>query len=451
MLKGAGRLKRMRIACALTSILFAAGGARAAGLGLGSARVEITPPIGYPMEGYEERKAVSVAVHDPLFARVLVVKSAETSAAFVSCDLIGFVSERVVKGAREQYGIEHVLISSTHTHGGPRTSLWDAYDIIGPDRTWPTPESSWYAATEEKILRAIGEAARQLEPVSLVPGLGFVYLGYNRRRVDDEGHAKMLWRNPERMPTHPLDPRIGLLVFKDARDNVRAVVVNYACHAVVLGPDNLQISADYPGVMCDYVEKQLGGKAICLFVQGAAGDINPYDATQPVSEGAFEVVQRTGLALGQKVVEAANRARMQKGGEGRIQVKHDILEFPHRWKPGRKVRLGLNTILFDHNLALLTIPGEPFVDLQIDLAAKSEIEYTFLFGYTYAGDGGWADYIPTIEAAAEGGYGAGYNTFIEVGAGEAIVDRAIINLYQMTGHDFRRMLDVLVEEVQKSH
>jgi hypothetical protein len=31
------------------------------------------------------------------------------------------------------------------------------------------------------------------------------------------------------------------------------------------------------------------------------------------------------------------------------------------------------------------------------------------------------------------------------------VDHAIINLYQMTGHDFRQMLDVLVEEVQKSH
>jgi hypothetical protein len=422
-----------------------------AGLRLGSARVEITPPLGFPMEGYESRKQGSTGVHDPLFARVVVVKSAETSIAFVACDLVGFVSDTVIKGAREKFGIQHVLILSSHTHGGPSTSIWDSYDVAGPDRTWPSPEKSWYAAAEEKLLRTIGEAARQLEPVTLVPALDFVYLGYNRRLVDDAGNTKMLWRNSERKPTHPLDPRIGLMVFRNAGGEPRAVIVNYACHAVVLGPDNLQISADYPGVMCDYVEKQLGGKAICLFAQGAAGDINPYDATMPVKDGAFEAVRKTGLAIGEKVVEAVRQSARRKGGAGKIQVTHDVLEFPHRWKPEKKVRVGMDTILFDRNLAVVTLPGEPFVDFQLDLAAKSEIEYTYLFGYTYTGDGQWADYIPTIEAASQGGYGAGYNTFIGVGAGEAMVDRAVINLYQMSGYDFRQMLDVLVEEVEKSH
>ena len=424
---------------------------QAASLRLGSARVEITPPIGFPMEGYESRKQGSTGVHDPLYARVVVVRSAETSIAFVTCDLVGFVSEPVVKGAREKFGIEHVLISSSHTHGGPKTTIWDAYDVVGPDRTWPDPENSWYAETEAKILRAIGEASQELEPVTLVPTLAFVYLGYNRRLVNDEGQVQMLWENPERRPTHPIDPRIGLLIFRGEDGDVRAVVVNYACHAVVLGPDNLQISADYPGVMCDYVEKQLGGNVTCLFVQGAAGDINPHDATQPVDKGGFEAVHKTGLAIGEKVVEAVRRAGKGKSVEGKIQVTHDVLEFPHRWKPDRKVRVGMDTILLASNLAIVTIPGEPFVDFQLDLAAKSEIEYTFLFGYTYTGDGQWADYLPTIEAAAEGGYGAGYNTFIGLGAGEALVDRAVINLYQMTGHDFRKMLDVLVEEVEKSH
>ena len=434
------------IACAL-----GAPEAKCADLRLGSARVEITPPIGYPLEGYESRKSGSTGVHDPLYARVLVVKRPETSIAFVACDLVGFVSEMIVKGAREKYGIEHVLLSSSHTHGGPQTTIWDSYEVAGPDRTWPTPQNSWYAATEGKILAAIGEASRQLEPVTMVPALGFVYLGYNRRKVDDAGNVKMLWKNSERQPTHPIDPRIGLIIFKNARGSVRGVIVNYACHAVVLGPDNLQISADYPGVMCDYVEKELGGGAMCLFVQGAAGDINPYDATQPVKDGGFEAVRKTGLAIGEKVVAAVKEASTHKGTGGHIQVKHDVMDFPRRWKPEKKIRVGMDTILFDRRLAIVTIPGEPFVDFQIDLAAKSEIEYTFLFGYTHTGDGQWADYLPTIEAASQGGYGAGYNTFIGLGAGEALVDRAIINLYQMTGHDFRKMLDVLVEEVEKSH
>jgi len=444
--------RRARSAILLAGIWLASVAAgHAAGLRLGSARVEITPPTGFPLEGYESRKQGSTSVHDPLYARVVVVKSAETSIAFVACDLVGFVSDPVVKGTREKFGIEHVLISSSHTHGGPKTTIWDSYDVVSPDRSWPTPANSWYRATEEKILQAIGDASRQLEPVTLVPTLGFVYLGYNRRFVDDEGRVKMLWESPERRPTHPLDPRIGLLIFKGARGQIRAVIVNYACHAVVLGPDNLQISADYPGVMCDYVEKQLGGHATCLFVQGAAGDINPYDATLPVDKGGFEAVQKTGLAIGKKVVEAVKKASKGKSVKGTVQARHDVLEFPHRWKRDRKVRVGMDTILFAPNLAIVTIPGELFVDFQLDLAAKSEVEYTFLFGYTYTGDGQWADYLPTIEAAAQGGYGGGYNTFIGLGAGEAIVDHAIINLYQMTGHDFRKMLDVLVEEVEKSH
>ena len=43
-------------------------------------------------------------------------------------------------------------------------------------------------------------------------------------------------------------------------------------------------------------------------------------------------------------------------------------------------------------------------------------------------------YFPTIRAAVEGGYGAaGLHSFIEVGAGEAMVDMAVIRLLTMQG------------------
>jgi hypothetical protein len=45
----------------------------------------------------------------------------------------------------------------------------------------------------------------------------------------------------------------------------------------------------------------------------------------------------------------------------------------------------------------------------------------------------WIGYVPTIRAAGEGGYGAGYNTRIEVGAGEAMIDRAIVHLFKLQG------------------
>jgi hypothetical protein len=38
----------------------------------------------------------------------------------------------------------------------------------------------------------------------------------------------------------------------------------------------------------------------------------------------------------------------------------------------------------------------------------------------------WAGYLPTIRAAVEGGYGADYNTTVEVGTGEMLVDRSVV-------------------------
>ena len=64
-----------------------------------------------------------------------------------------------------------------------------------------------------------------------------------------------------------------------------AVLVNYACHPVTFGADDLRFSADFPGVMCKVVEKALGDKPLAFFMQGAPGDINVDDAGTPVTRG----------------------------------------------------------------------------------------------------------------------------------------------------------------------
>ena len=45
----------------------------------------------------------------------------------------------------------------------------------------------------------------------------------------------------------------------------------------------------------------------------------------------------------------------------------------------------------------------------------------------------WAGYIPTIPASVQGGYGADYNTTIEVGTGERLIDRAVVKLFELRG------------------
>src|SRR5512132_1088298 len=99
----------------------------------GVARVEITPPIGFPMGGYAARSGPSTGIHDPLYATALVLKTDELTLAIISCDLLSFPSERVVSLARDRRLADHVLIAASHTHSGPLT--WE-------DKSWPRADRS---------------------------------------------------------------------------------------------------------------------------------------------------------------------------------------------------------------------------------------------------------------------------------------------------------------------
>ncbi len=388
----------------------------------GVARVAITPPAGYVMGGYTAREGPSTGIHDELNATVLLLKANGVRVAIVSCDLRSFPSLRVVTEARARGLADQVLIASTHTHSGPMT--WE-------DQRWPSPGSSWFATTEDKILRAIGEAAASLFPARIAAGTGEIYLGHNRRLVSRRGGVTMLWRNAEKRPTGPLDPTVGVIRVDDEAGKVRAVLVNYACHAVILGPDNREISADYPGAMVRAIEREFPG-SLALFIQGGAGDINPYLDKQPVAQDGFGEAEKMGKALAGEAVRVARRLS-PSALNGRMLMSSEVLTFADRQKAGTKVHAGVTTLLIDERIAICTMPGEPFVDHQIALRDKSEVARTFLFGYTYSEGGEWVGYIPTIRAAVEGGYGAGSNTRIEIGAGEAMVDRAIASLYRLAG------------------
>jgi hypothetical protein len=389
----------------------------------GVARVEVTPPIGSPMGGYSAREGPSTGVHDPLYATVLVLKSAGVTVAIVSCDLRSFPSERIIALARERKLADHVLIAVTHNHSGPLT--WE-------DKGWPQPERSWFADTEDRILQAIETARKQMFPARIAAGFGEVYLGHNRRQVNADGEVTMLWRNAERKPTAPIDPTVGVIRVDDDAGKPRALIVNYACHAVILGPDNRLISADYPGYMARRIEHELTG-ALCLFTQGGAGDINPYLDKQPVAQNGFVEAEKMGNALADAALAVARRLKPQANPNARLLAASEVLSFKDRWDNNRTVRAGLTTLLINEQIAIASMPGEPFVDLQIALRDKSEVPHTFLFGYTYSAGGEWIGYVPTIRAASEGGYGAGYNTRIEVGAGEALIDRHLVNLFTLSG------------------
>jgi neutral ceramidase len=387
----------------------------------GLARVEITPPVGHVMGGYSARQGGSVAVHDPLYATALVLKSGKDSVAIVSLDLRSFPTERVLRLVREKTGIAHVMLCSTHTHSGPLT--WE-------DKGWPTAERSWFADTEEKVVALVERAAAAMFPARLEYGRSEVVLGHNRRLIGEDGTVVMLWRNEERIPTSPIDPTVRVVRIADAAGNTRGLLVNYACHPVILGPDNRDISADWPGFMRGALEEAIPGARV-LFLQGAAGDINPFLDKQPVAEGGFEAARDAGRQMADAVLSSLR----SMDGSGRdvrgLQVREDLLEIPHRSEPGRSIPVGVIQVLLGDRIALVGWPGEPFVELQMKLAELSPVPHTLLAGYCYSAGGVWAGYLPTRRAAAEGGYGASYNTTVAVGTGERLVELALRRFNEM--------------------
>jgi neutral ceramidase len=365
------------------------------------------------MGGYAARTKGATGTHDPLYATVLVVESDDNSLALVTCDLRSFVSTRVGELARQRYGIQTTIIGVSHTHSGPLT--WEA-------------RTPWYTEAEDKMIEAIGKAKAAMFPASIGAATGHIYLGFNRRKVID-GRATMWWRNAEKLPSHPLDSTVNVIVVKDGEGKTRAVLVNYACHPSVLGPDNQQYSADYPGAMKRTVESQIPG-AVCLFMQGGAGDINPYRDKEPVSGEGFQAVQDMGEALGKYAVSIVGRA---KAVSGTLNTMSEVIEVKNRWRPGENLAIGLTAGAFGDSLCFLALPGEPFVEHQIAFREKAECSTALLLGYSYSAGGVWAGYLPTILAAVEGGYGADYNTTVEVGAGERLVDRGVIGIFQLRG------------------
>lgn len=379
----------------------------------GAARADITPPVGHAMGGYAARIQGAAGIHDPLYATVLVIESGGNSLALVTCDLRSFVSTRVGEVAKQRFGIQNTIISLSHTHSGPLT--WEA-------------RTPWYTQAEDKMIEAIGRARDAMFPATLSVSTGHIYLGFNRRKVTD-GRAVMWWRNAEKLPSHPLDPTVDVIQVKDADSKIRAVLVNYACHPSVLGPDNLLYSADYPGAMKRYVESQVPG-ALCLFIQGGAGDINPYRDKEPAAGEGFEAVDEMGNALGKYVVSILGRSRPVSGA---LQTASELTEVRNRWQPDAKIPIGWTAGAFGDSLCFLALPGEPFVEHQLAFREKAECSTALLFGYSYSAGGVWAGYLPTILASVEGGYGADYNTTVEVGAGERLIDRGVVRIFQLRG------------------
>ncbi len=401
---------------------------------VGFGKRDITPQKPMPMWGYGDRHALlSTGIRDPLYAKAVVLDFGAEKLAIVGLDLgrspMSDMMQRIRDTVREDAGVTQILMSGSHTHHGPVLELLDEE---GKGKGKFDDGVAYVKGLEGLLVEAIKEAADNVQDARI--GWGAAPIDMNRNR-----HSQI---EPK-----PRDTELNVLRFDDASGKAIAIVVNFAAHPTMLPGEDLRFSAEYPGQMMAAVESTLGTN--CVFMQGAAGDMSCQ--TTKDTEG----IEAFGKALGAEVTKIAETIKTAVPAKPSIQArdqdfplspridfKNPLLQniFKQAFFPElanraldelreNQITPHLTTVLLNGDLALVGASGEFFCNHANRLKERSRVK-TMFFGYC----NGHHMYFPTVEAAAEGGYGADATvSWVPLGSGEMMMNEALVNIYTFMG------------------
>lgn len=239
---------------------------------------DITPAIGTKVAGYR-MDDVSFSQWSELRMSGLMADDGERKVLLVSFDLQCLDIEYIDKFRQECGAIlgippEAVMLTFTHTHGGPQTNCEAG---CADDLNVPYLEMLNRVLVEE--CRKLAETPQSIECNTYFYSLQ-VDENKNRRVVTADNHAAFL---PHRAEFRPLangfvDQELGSVMFfpVDQERFPAYIIGNYAAHPLAahpVGTGSRRISADYPAPFRDYVTAETGAE--CMFVNGACGDMIP--------------------------------------------------------------------------------------------------------------------------------------------------------------------------------
>jgi hypothetical protein len=241
------------------------------------------------------------------------------------------------------------------------------------------------------------------------------------------------------------------------------VYVNYAVHLDNIG--GLKISADVPGVVARALADVHGPELVTLYGTGCCGDINHVDVNSPEPQKGFGNAARMGLILAAEVMRAWPELKTV-GAAGPLQVRsakvelalpavseEDVaeakavlarrddakqkqptfLEIVQAYKvldvadrKGEPRVAEVQVITLGQDLAWVSLPGEIFVELGLELKQDSPFPFTLPVELA----NGSVGYVPTRRAYPQGNYEV-VSARVAEGSGEKLVAAAVTLLKQM--------------------
>lgn len=428
----------------------------------GIGRCDISPAPATPQGGWGAQTHQRGLGSDlPMYATAVVLSDGCVSVAIVDVDAIGFdqeVTYKIISAITSLTNIprDQVRVSCTHTHAGPNTfrltTITEGLDMA----------LSYLDALPLRIAGTVWQAQQNLEPVRCAAGAGECTLSVNRRLKLETGEivvgnnfggpvdptvrvvrldslnekplatiihfachpTTMAWQCEHFTPDFPgvarqvVEKQLGgtCLFLQGAAGNVHprggftGDLSVYRRLGTVLGLEAAKVATQLTTL--PYEEKISG-----VIQSGAPIAIYERVATNPPSPSLRIMSRQLNLPLGtcrsiSELEATAAKAREYfewiavngKAEEVRLARSRATQALAHADRARRyygKTHLDweLQAIRVG-SIAFLSMPGEPFIELNHAIVSESPFEHTLVSGYSNGGFG----YLPVATAFQEGGY-----------------------------------------------
>ncbi len=428
----------------------------------GVGRCEITPAPGTPQGGWGAQTHQRGLGSDmPLYATALVLSDLCKSVAILDVDAIGFDKEWSTRIMDAVEGLtklprEHIRFSCTHTHSGPNTfrlhTITEGLDMI----------LSYLDGLPRRIASAVWQAQQNLKPVRCAAGKGLCEINVNRRLKLEDGSVVLgknwdgpvdhtvrvvrfddldenplatilhyachpttiAWQSQFVTPDYPgaarqvMEQQVGgtCLFLQGATGNIgprcgftgdlrvyrrQGKILGLEGAKVATGLQTVKRTDKFTGVLQSgaplaiYEEVNTEQDPPVLRVLSKRLQL-PVARFRPVVELEAETeksrqeyvrLQESGTeeeirTARSKVTQSGMRAEIARLYQGKTHIDWQL----------QGIRIG--------SIALLSVPGEPFTEINQQIVSGSPFVDTLFSGYSNGGFG----YLPVRSAYEEGGY-----------------------------------------------
>lgn len=314
------------------------------------------------LAGFHNRRPAQ-GVHDELWARAIVWDDNVVQIACVTLDAIGLFHDDVITlrdlVRRQAPEIDHVIVSSTHSHEVP-----DLMGLWGESEYKSGVNRDYLHLVQQQAAQAVVDAYRQRQPAIV-----------SIAQIDSIGHDIIM----DGRPPARFDSVVRMMRFTHAETKEHlGILLNFGCHPETMSSRNLQITADFVHYLLDGVEKGiiydgevkragLGGMA--LFAQGAIGGLmttldaetnDPWlNKTFAENDCSFDKARAQGFRLAEMVIDAVDQADWQFLVKPALRVRAKTFRFKAQ---NQIFKLGAILGVFDRG-----IPQLKYIRSEIDL------------------------------------------------------------------------------------